>query len=69
MEWSKETRRLEIVYEALEDFLDELKYQREETQDEEELQYLNPRIAELERVFDEYGILLDKSYKKDEGIL
>jgi hypothetical protein len=69
MEWSKETRRLEIVYEALEDFLDELKYQREETQDEEELQYLNPRIAELEKVFDEYGILLDKSYKKDEGIL
>jgi DNA repair ATPase RecN len=69
MEWSKATRSLEIVYEALEDFLDELKYQREETQDEEELQYLNPRIAELERVFDEYGILLDKSYKKDEGIL
>jgi hypothetical protein len=69
MEWSKETRRLEVVYEALEDFLDELKYQRHETQDEEELQYLNPRIAELERVFDEYGILLDKSYKKDEGIL
>ena len=69
MEWSKETRRLEIVYEALEDFLDELKYQREETQDEEELQYLNPRITELEKVFDEYGILLDKSYKKDEGIL
>jgi len=67
MEWSKATRSLEIVYEALEDFLDELYYQRSETEDELELQYLNPRIADLERVLEEYFILLDKSYKKDEG--